>query len=104
MSDKRLISTETVDCHCDSAYRIGIWEEILMMLKKPLGTVLDVLSYTLSWMGITFLFGAGIEKFFVYSSVTPIHQHRWLGFLMVAGAIALAIRVPKVVSYDVSWR
>lgn len=64
-----------------------------MALKRPLGTVLDVLSYTLSWMGITFLFGAGIEKFFPYSSLTVIHQHRGLGFLMVAGAIALAIRM-----------
>jgi hypothetical protein len=58
-----------------------------MALKKPLWTALDVLSYTISWMGITFLFGAGLEKLF--------NQHRWLGFLMVAGAVALAARLPQ---------
>jgi hypothetical protein len=98
---KRLISTETVDCH--RRFGVPYWHlgGDFMALKKPLGTVLDVMSYILSWSGIAFLFGAGIDKLLPYSSVTIIHQYRWLGFWMVASAIALAIRVPSFSSPSV---
>lgn len=60
-----------------------------MTLKKLLAIIRDLLSFS----GPLFLLGDGIDKAFPYSRVTVIHQHRWLGYWMMASAIALAIRL-----------
>ena len=47
----------------------------------------------LSYCGIVFLVGDGLDQAFPYSGVTVIHQHRWLGYWMLASAVALAARL-----------
>jgi hypothetical protein len=60
-----------------------------MPLKKLLGNAWNLLSYC----GVAFLLGDGLERAFPYSGITVIHEHRWLGFWILASSIAVAARL-----------
>jgi hypothetical protein len=60
-----------------------------MPLRKLLGNALNLLSYC----GVAFLFGEGFDRAFPYSGITVIHEHRWLGYWILASSIAVAARL-----------
>jgi hypothetical protein len=60
-----------------------------MPLKKVLANARDVLSYC----GVAFLFGDGLERAFPYSGITVTHEPRWLGYWILASSIAVGVRL-----------
>ncbi len=58
--------------------------------KNLLGNGFKLLSYC----GVAFLFGEGLERAFPYS-FTVIHEHRWLGFWILASSLAVAARLHR---------
>lgn len=68
-----------------------------MLLKKLIGSARDLLSYC----GVAFLFGEGFDRAFPYSGVTVIHEHRWLGYWILASSVAVATRIRSTPKHPV---
>ena len=60
-----------------------------MTLKRVLREVRDIWSYC----GLGFLVFYGFQTAFSYPGITLVRQHRWLGYGILASALAIADRL-----------
>jgi hypothetical protein len=60
-----------------------------MTLKRVLREVRDILSYC----GLGVLVAHGFKTAFAYPGLTLVRQHRWLGYGILASALAIADRL-----------
>ncbi len=60
-----------------------------MAMTRVLRELRDILSYC----GLGFLVLYGFQTGFAYPGITVIRQHRWLGYLILVSAFAVAHRI-----------
>jgi hypothetical protein len=63
-----------------------------MTLKRLFQEGRNIFSY----LGVGFLVAYGFQTAFAYPGMTIVRQHRWLGYCMLASAIAVADRIRSV--------